>query len=154
MSKKLKTNNNNTSSSNVPQWSSSSEEEEQDGLQKVVMLEAKSPKKIIILERAETKVSKKSSGSESNAEQQTKIINLSAADNASLTSKGEALSSPPNLEKDFSGRLITKTATLAKEETKNFLPQPSTSFSYTPSQVQPVRSVLSLAERTQRLYKT
>ena len=58
MSKKLKTNNNNTSSSKVPRWSSSSEEEE--GQHKVpIILEGKSPKKIIILERGEIKVSKK-----------------------------------------------------------------------------------------------
>jgi hypothetical protein len=116
MSKKLKTNNNNTSSSKVPQWSSSSEEEE--GQHKVIILEGKSPKKVIILERGEIKVSKKSSGSESNPELQTKIINLTSADNTSSMSKGEPISSPPNLEKDSSGRLVTKAATQPKEEIK------------------------------------
>ena len=118
MSKKLKTNNNNTSSSKVPRWSSSSEEEE--GQHKApIILEGKSPKKIIILERGEIKVSKKSSGSESNPELQPKIINLNAADNVSSSSKGEPIGSPPNLEKDSSGRLVTKTVTQPKEEIKN-----------------------------------
>jgi hypothetical protein len=114
MSKKLKTNNNNTSSSKVPRWSSSSEEEE--GQHKLpIILEGKSPKKIIILERGEIKVSKKSSGTESNPELQPK---MNAADHASSSSKGEPISSPPNLEKDSSGRLVIKTATQQKEEIK------------------------------------
>ena len=82
------------------------------------MLEGKSPKKVIVLEKGEIKVSKKSSGSESNPEQ-PKIINLSEIDNASSSSKGEPISSPPNLEKDSSGRLITKTANQTKEEIKH-----------------------------------
>ena len=115
MSKKLKTNNNNTSSSKVPRWSSSSEEEEVGQHKVPIILEGKSPKKIIILERGEIKVSKKSSGSESNPELQPK---MSAADHASSSSKGEPISSPPNLEKDSSGRLVIKTATQQKEEIK------------------------------------
>jgi hypothetical protein len=82
------------------------------------MLEGKSPRKVIVLEKGEIKVSKKSSGSESNPEQ-PKIISLSVVDNASSSSKGEPISSPPNLEKDSSGRLITKTTTQQKEEIKH-----------------------------------
>jgi hypothetical protein len=105
MSKKLKTsNNNNTPPTKVPQWSSSENEDS------VIIVESKSPKRVINLEAKGKKgsnggtSSKGSDGGQGTA----KIINLSALDNASSSSKAEPISSPPNLEKDSDGRLVNK----------------------------------------------
>jgi len=112
MSKKLKANYNN--SNKVPQWSSSDED-----LPSVEIIETKSPKKILI--SAETKSGKKGSskngsGSDSANDAKPKVINLSALENASSSSKTDKISSPPNLEKDTEGNLIKKSS---KEEVKN-----------------------------------
>ena len=116
MSKKLK-HNNNSSSNKVPQWSSSSEED--NGKNDLIIIDSKSPKKLVI--NPESKSGKKGSskngsGSDSANDQKPKVINLSSLDNASSSSKPEPISSPPNLEKDSEGHLIKKSS---KDEAKN-----------------------------------